>query len=158
MLKHLHGSLLAGEQKELTCARLALANNAKLEKHPADRLHTGYVDPLSKTLSRLLEYFLSSEGWHPGAAPEWAMNEWTKEQMNDSTLLLCPPEPSGRPAGSGPLPPHRSDQTSGGLPPGHRQHHRPEDPGEGIGQEEAGADGHSQEWVLALTHPPPSTG
>jgi len=65
---------------------------------------------------------------------------------------LAPPvsEPPGRPAGSGPLPPNRADQTGGRVPAGHGQHNRPEDPGEGLCQEEAGADGHPQEWVAAL--------
>lgn len=59
-------------------------------------------------------------------------------------------EPPGRPAGSGPLSPHWANQTSGGVPPGHSQHHWPEDPGESFCQEEAGADGHPQEWVATL--------
>lgn len=67
-------------------------------------------------------------------------------------MKLCFPsfsEPSGRPAGSGPLSPHRSDQTSGCVSPGHSQHHRPKNIGEGLKQEKVGANGHSQEWVAS---------
>lgn len=65
------------------------------------------------------------------------------ESMFDASVISQ--EPTGRPASSGPLSPHRTDKTSSGVPPGHSQHHRPEDPGEGVCQEEAGADGHPQE-------------
>ena len=74
--------------------------------------------------------------------------------FNIGPSLHSPPEPPGGPAGAGPLPPHRADQASGGVPPGHGQHHRPEDPGASLRQEEAGADGHPQEWAVILPpHP-----
>lgn len=66
--------------------------------------------------------------------------------MFDETVVsLSLTEPSGRPAGSGPVSPHWSDQTSGGVSPGHSQHHRPKNIGEGLKQEKVGANGHSQE-------------
>lgn len=68
----------------------------------------------------------------------------TQRQGYDS-LSLPALEPSGRPAGSGPLPPHRTNQTRGGVPASDGQHHRPEDSGAGVGQEETGTDGHPQE-------------
>lgn len=65
----------------------------------------------------------------------------------DVLKSVSPPnlEPPGRPAGTGPLSSHRTNQTGGSIPPGHSQQHRPEDPGTSLGQKKAGADGYPQE-------------